>query len=161
MFSSSCLRFLSFVQTVLLEALPRRRTDGSFIIDEKAHVCKRALVEGGLKLIRRKPQPALGVAGGIERQYRELCKGCSLPIAYRSLATAAETQYWFILPKALTSEPQKTLREHFAKLTRERNEAASAMNVEPHTSAAHAEGNPYEIVLEETDLACVDEGSAQ
>jgi len=58
-----------------LESLPKRKTDGSAVIEAKTHMYKLTLDKGEHKLIKR--------SGGLERQYRLNCSKCELPIAYQ------------------------------------------------------------------------------
>ncbi|GFR46446.1 hypothetical protein Agub_g8020 [Astrephomene gubernaculifera] len=65
----------AFTIDVDLRKLPRRRTDGAYVIDTNEHTIKLYTSDGGVKYIRRQN-------GTVEKQYR-LNLG-QLPIAYKS-----------------------------------------------------------------------------
>ncbi|KAK9825691.1 hypothetical protein WJX81_004753 [Elliptochloris bilobata] len=74
-----------------LRRAPRRRTDGSSVIDTQVYTAKLYTSDGGAKLIRR-PE------GHIEKQYRQNLG--KLPIAYRSEPGG---RFLYILSGALTT----------------------------------------------------------
>jgi hypothetical protein len=80
---------------VKLDTLPKRSTDGSTAVAQK-HVLKQRLREGETKRIQR-PK-------GIETQFRMLCPGCQLFVAYRSTADAKTAKYIYICEDALTQK---------------------------------------------------------
>ena len=78
-----------------LEVLPKRSTDGSTAVAKK-HVLKQRLAEGEKKRIKR-PK-------GIETQYRMLCPGCNLFVAYRSTPKVSAAKYIYICEDSLTQK---------------------------------------------------------
>lgn len=60
---------------VLLNTLPRRKTDGAYVLEKGETVYKLKSQPGATKLLRRPT--------GFERQYRLNCWNCNVPIAYR------------------------------------------------------------------------------
>jgi len=81
-FTYHCLHCseLAVILTEALETLPRRRTDGAFVVVPPSRgggrtVHRNGLVEGDCRLLKRE--------AGVERQYRWLCRGCRLVLAYR------------------------------------------------------------------------------
>ncbi|GAB5355231.1 hypothetical protein AAMO2058_000188000 [Amorphochlora amoebiformis] len=87
----------SMILDVSLDKLPKRKSDGSLVVNEKKRVCKRNMVEGQTKLIRRK--------GGLERQYRFSCKQCGLFLCYRSVPGSQSGKYTYVVKGALTHNP--------------------------------------------------------
>mmetsp|Transcript_37915 Transcript_37915/g.60897 ORF Transcript_37915/g.60897 Transcript_37915/m.60897 type:complete len:230 (+) Transcript_37915:27-716(+) len=85
----------SMILDVLLNKLPIRKSDKSRVVNEKKRVCKKNMIAGQAKLIKRK-------AGGIERQYRFFCKQCGLLLCYRSVPENQVGSYTFIVKDALT-----------------------------------------------------------
>lgn len=73
---------------------PSRRTDKSLVVDRAKFIKKNRLVNGPVKLLKRK--------GGLERQFRLNCPGCNLFCAYHS--TAQGCPYLYVLDRALTAE---------------------------------------------------------
>eukprot|EP00668_Euglena_longa_P014175 GGOE01018151.1.p1 GENE.GGOE01018151.1~~GGOE01018151.1.p1 ORF type:complete len:273 (-),score=88.73 GGOE01018151.1:223-1041(-) len=72
----NCSEF-AVILTDPLEKLPRRKTDNAFVVTNDEEVMYRNnMLEGDCKLLKRE--------GGAERQYRWLCRGCKLVLAYRS-----------------------------------------------------------------------------
>jgi hypothetical protein len=61
---------------VVLASLPRRKTDGAYVLERGTTVFKLKSNAGENKLLKR--------VGGFERQYRLNCWNCNVPIAYRS-----------------------------------------------------------------------------
>jgi hypothetical protein len=84
-----------------LDTLPRRKTDGSAVIETKRHMHKVMLEKGENKLIKR--------SGGFERQYRLNCTKCELPIAYQSVKENPEAV--FILDGSLSAQPKVSFNE--------------------------------------------------
>mmetsp|Transcript_23431 Transcript_23431/g.51441 ORF Transcript_23431/g.51441 Transcript_23431/m.51441 type:complete len:241 (-) Transcript_23431:392-1114(-) len=74
-----------------LGKMPKRRTDGSRIVDTQNHHVKLYTSDGGVKLIKRKD-------GKIERQHR-LNVG-KLPVAYKS---SEDGQYLYVLDNAVST----------------------------------------------------------
>jgi len=70
---------------VVLSSLPRRKTDGSYVLVKGETVFKLKSTTGQTKLLKR--------VGGFERQYRLNCWNCNVPIAYRTelLESASDT----------------------------------------------------------------------
>eukprot|EP00667_Euglena_gracilis_P019387 EG_transcript_20788 len=72
----NCSEF-ALILTDPLEKLPRRKTDSAFVVTNADEALLRNnMMEGDCKLLKRE--------GGAERQYRWLCRGCKLVLAYRS-----------------------------------------------------------------------------
>ena len=103
---------LALVGTTLGE-LPRRRTDGSYVVSEETHLKKHRMVEGEVKRLKREK--------GIEQQYRYNCSDCGLFLCYRPvhwgnfskysttwayifIVISSFFRYLYILENALTSE---------------------------------------------------------
>mmetsp|Transcript_30013 Transcript_30013/g.52690 ORF Transcript_30013/g.52690 Transcript_30013/m.52690 type:complete len:219 (+) Transcript_30013:8-664(+) len=84
----------SMILDVSVSTLPTRKSDGAHVVNEKRRVCRRNMVEGQAKLIKRK--------GGLEKQYRWFCKQCGLFLCYRSVPADARGKYTFIVKDALT-----------------------------------------------------------
>mmetsp|Transcript_4293 Transcript_4293/g.7062 ORF Transcript_4293/g.7062 Transcript_4293/m.7062 type:complete len:287 (+) Transcript_4293:104-964(+) len=61
---------------VTLSSLPRRKTDGAYVLERGSVVAKLKTQPGESKLLKRQ--------GGFERQYRLNCWNCNVPIAYRA-----------------------------------------------------------------------------
>ena len=78
-----------------IENLPKRSTDRSTAVAKK-HVLKQIFKEGDKKRIKRKK--------GIETQYRMVCPGCGLFVAYRSQKDIKQIKYWYICESALTQK---------------------------------------------------------
>jgi len=70
---------------VQLSSLPKRKTDGAYVLEQGVTVFKLKSSEGATKLLRR--------AKGFERQYRLNCWNCGVPIAYRCDETEATLTY--------------------------------------------------------------------
>eukprot|EP00906_Rhabdomonas_costata_P035727 RCo050192 len=71
-----CSHYLLILDTPV-ERLPRRRTDGAFVLTDPGNMLrKHNMEEAGEKLLRREK--------GTERQHRYTCKGCGLMVAYQS-----------------------------------------------------------------------------
>lgn len=81
----------AFTTDVDLRKLPKRRTDGSTIVDMDAHMVKLYCAPGETKLLKRKD-------GTVERQYR--FNTGKLPIAYQS---ELEGRFLYVLPDAVTN----------------------------------------------------------
>lgn len=84
-----------------LESLPKRRTDGSSVIETSKHMHKLTLEKGENKLIKR--------SGGLERQYRSNCSKCELPVAYQS--ERENPQHIFILDGSLSAQPKVSFND--------------------------------------------------
>lgn len=74
-----------------LSKAPRRRTDGSRVLDTNTYTAKLYTTDGGSKLIKRQ-------TGSIEKQYRYNIG--KLPVAYR---TEPEGRLLYVLEDAITS----------------------------------------------------------
>eukprot|EP00455_Lapot_gusevi_P021145 TRINITY_DN2223_c0_g1_i2.p1 TRINITY_DN2223_c0_g1~~TRINITY_DN2223_c0_g1_i2.p1 ORF type:complete len:148 (-),score=33.06 TRINITY_DN2223_c0_g1_i2:22-441(-) len=120
----------SLIIDVALENLPRRRTDGAYVLEEKKHTYKRLFASGAAKLVRREQ--------GFEKQYRLICKSCSLFISYRNVDLTQEAKYCYFLPNALSKDPNA----YKAKLL--------AMRPDAHQNQQDPE-NVFEEVVEEDD----------
>mmetsp|Transcript_30530 Transcript_30530/g.42514 ORF Transcript_30530/g.42514 Transcript_30530/m.42514 type:complete len:209 (+) Transcript_30530:132-758(+) len=90
----------SMILDTILNKLPIRKSDKSRVVNEKKRVCKKNMVTGQAKLIKRK-------AGGVERQYRFFCKQCGLFLCYRSVPESHVGSYTFIVKDALTDSLSK------------------------------------------------------
>mmetsp|Transcript_33018 Transcript_33018/g.53560 ORF Transcript_33018/g.53560 Transcript_33018/m.53560 type:complete len:259 (+) Transcript_33018:141-917(+) len=86
-----------------LHRLPCRTTDGAYALDCQAHTYKSSLKQGPVKLLRREK--------GVERQYRLLCSGCGLFIAYAPVESLKAARILYILPSSLTDNPNLFLRQ--------------------------------------------------
>ncbi|KAI5893430.1 uncharacterized protein SCHCODRAFT_02621786 [Schizophyllum commune H4-8] len=96
-----CGEFILVIDKVL-SALPRRRTDNAIIVRAqdseagKAHVFKLNAVPGDSLIIERQ-------GGGHERQFRQNCPRCTLPVAYQPTpGLVKSSEFFYILPGALT-----------------------------------------------------------
>jgi len=78
-----------------LEELPKRSTDKSTAVAKK-HMLKQRLLEGEKKRIKRKK--------GIETQYRMLCPGCNLFVAYRCQSDLKSAKYIYVCEDSLTQK---------------------------------------------------------
>ncbi|PNW74719.1 hypothetical protein CHLRE_12g485750v5 [Chlamydomonas reinhardtii] len=81
-----------------LKKMPRRRTDGAYIVDTNEHTIKLYTTDGGLKYIKRQN-------GAIEKQYRQNLG--QLPIAYKSDLTSP---LLYILDNAVTTFSNQNAR---------------------------------------------------
>lgn len=75
-----------------LSRAPKRRTDGSTVLDTAAYTYKLYTVDGGVKVLKRK-------SGQIEKQYRQIVG--KLPIAYRS---EPDGRFLYLLPDSVTNQ---------------------------------------------------------
>ena len=78
-----------------LDVQPKRSTDKSTAVSRK-HILKQRLKEGDKKRIKR-PK-------GIETQFRMVCPGCGLFVAYRSTQDLKKMKYLYICEAALTQK---------------------------------------------------------
>jgi hypothetical protein len=78
---------------------PRRKTDGSVVIDTNAYVCNVILARGETKKLRR--------TGGIETQYRFNCKTCVLPLAYSPVPFEQTTKIMYLMEGGYTTDLSK------------------------------------------------------
>lgn len=83
--------------------LPKRGSDGSFVLDETKHVFKRQMNDGQTKVIRRDK--------GVEKQYRFHCKECDLPLCYRSAPKDKDSKYSYFIKDALTNDPKTVVQK--------------------------------------------------
>ncbi|KAI8922749.1 hypothetical protein BC831DRAFT_474424 [Entophlyctis helioformis] len=89
-YCSFCGEYVLVVDT-LLDKVPRRKTDGAFVLDkDKREVLRINANPGKTLLVQR--------AGGFERQERQTCPGCNLVVAYEP---NADSPYLYILDGAL------------------------------------------------------------
>lgn len=79
----------------LLSSLPRRNTDGAYILDERQHLVRVKGEQRPPRMIRRSD-------GRYEKQYRYLVEG--LPVAYKAERNG---RYLYVVPDALTSHSSK------------------------------------------------------
>ncbi|BDA44464.1 probable UPF0428 protein CXorf56 homolog at N-terminal half [Coccomyxa sp. Obi] len=75
-----------------LSRAPKRRTDGSTVLDTAVYTYKLYTVDGGVKVLKRKN-------GQIEKQYRQ--NAGKLPIAYRS---EPDGRFLYLLPDSVTAQ---------------------------------------------------------
>ena len=80
---------------VVLSSLPRRKTDGAYVLDKEGTVFKLKSKRGETKLIRR--------PNGFERQYRLDCWNCGVPVAYRS-EESEDAKLTYVLPSAMGAQ---------------------------------------------------------
>ena len=80
---------------VVLTSLPRRKTDGAYVLEKGVTVFKLKSKRGETKLIRR--------PNGFERQYRLNCWNCDVCVAYRS-EESEEAQLTYVLPSAMGAQ---------------------------------------------------------
>jgi len=73
----------SLILDVLISELPTRSSDRARVVQLTKHAAQLLLDEGPCVKLKRAPATAGGPAL-IEKQYRYLCKGCGLPLAYLS-----------------------------------------------------------------------------
>ena len=76
-----------------LNSLPRRKTDGAYVLDKESTVFKLKTNQGEKKLLKREK--------GYERQHRLVCGSCGVFVAYRS---EEESPITFVLPDALGAQ---------------------------------------------------------
>jgi len=81
----------------LLERLPQRKTDASFILINQKRTYKLTAQSGPPKILKRSH-------GGFEKQYRYHCPRCRLPIAYEMTPTRKSGPYTYIFNGALSLE---------------------------------------------------------
>lgn len=84
-----------------LQALPRRRTDDAYVLHRDKHLAKFNTEEGGKHLLNRGE-------GKVERQFRMLCGGCQLFVAYRSEESPESAKILYVAPGALSSVAAET-----------------------------------------------------
>ncbi|KAL2919655.1 STING ER exit protein [Polyrhizophydium stewartii] len=89
-----CSEYLLALDTEL-EKLPRRRTDGAFIVNKERRTATFKTEEGKTLLIQR--------AAGFERQQRQHCPGCQLLVAY---AESADAPFTYVVDGALSLAPK-------------------------------------------------------
>ena len=75
-----------------LADVPRRRTDGSLVLEKDKAEYKLQTKDKGVRVIKR--------AGGYERQYRLGCWNCGVFIAYRASDSESSAQFTYLLPDA-------------------------------------------------------------
>lgn len=100
-----------------LGELPRRRTDGAFVVDRSQVLARLNLDEAGVKALRR-AQGGAGEGGAdaevaaageggatrVEKQWRLVTKKGKLPVAYRVGANPNE-RYLYVIADALSATP--------------------------------------------------------
>lgn len=85
-----------------LTSLPKRKTDGAFVLRRETEFFKLNAERGKTVLIKR--------SGGFERQYRMNCSGSGLPIAYAT-SEAAEPDLVYIMPNAVGTHPEMYMKQ--------------------------------------------------
>jgi len=80
---------------VEMKSLPRRKTDGAYVLERGTAVFKLNAKPGDKKLLKREK--------GFERQYRLNCWNCRVPIAY-ACEEAEKPALTYILPDALGAQ---------------------------------------------------------
>eukprot|EP00898_Chlorokybus_atmophyticus_P008825 jgi/Chlat1/8944/Chrsp94S08250 len=81
-----------------LQELPVRRADGSSVIDRAQRLVKISTIPGPTRLIRR-------ADGKVERQWREACPSCGLPLFYRAEdGPAEEVRLVYVIKGALSGQ---------------------------------------------------------
>lgn len=74
-------------------SLPRRKIDGNVVVKTAKYLKGKHLKQGQVKKIKRK--------GGIELQYRWLCKSCGIPVAYQSVPYEDESKHLILISTAI------------------------------------------------------------
>jgi len=83
-----------------LSSLPRRRTDNSYVLEDKK-ILKNNMLPADVKVVKR--------PNGLERQYRLNCSECGLFVGYRPVDFTEETRFVYVLPEALGTRQDLTL----------------------------------------------------
>ena len=79
-----------------LGSLPRRKTDGAYVLERGSTVYKLKSSPGESKLLQR--------AKGYERQYRLNCWNCGVPVAYTCEKGEDAAALTYVLPDALGAQ---------------------------------------------------------
>ena len=87
----------SFIADTTLDQLPKRKTDGSLVLETSKHKYKNKMVKGEVKLVKR--------TQGLERQYRYNCPQCGLFLAYASTPHDSPMERLYLLSDGLTENP--------------------------------------------------------
>lgn len=88
----------SLVSEADLAGLPKRKSDGSYVLKESATFTKRYMQDGERVLLKR--------GNGIEVQHRLKCQDCENPLAYQA-RTGTLKDYLYIFSDSLVSEQRK------------------------------------------------------
>jgi hypothetical protein len=116
----------SLILDVLVSELPLRSSDGARVVQLAKHATQLLLDEGPAVKIKRAP----GKAGGpalVEKQYRYVCKGCGLPLAYLSFPFKdPSNKLLYLIADAFALTPEgKTKAQLDAEEAARRDEEAS------------------------------------
>eukprot|EP00741_Cyanophora_paradoxa_P021142 tig00021339_g20407.t1 len=92
----------ALVLATQIHKLPRRRTDGSYVVEVQAHGCRLSLEKGKVVAVKRD--------AGVEKQYRFQCSSCDLVIAYQNSDFESSPKYVYVCESALTNNPSAFLK---------------------------------------------------
>jgi hypothetical protein len=109
-----------------LASLPTRPLDRSVILETAKYLTEMSLAKGEEKAIRR--------AGGVEKQYRLVCKSCALPLAYSSTPFDTKIKHLFLLDAALRAT--KTLIRQGKRMKGEEKFVLRGAAAQPAASGA-------------------------
>eukprot|EP00026_Physarum_polycephalum_P011104 Phypoly_transcript_11303.p1 GENE.Phypoly_transcript_11303~~Phypoly_transcript_11303.p1 ORF type:complete len:347 (+),score=53.93 Phypoly_transcript_11303:121-1161(+) len=121
-----CLHCGSFslILDTALSSLPRRRTDGSYVLEE-AKILRKNMREGDVKVVKR--------VNGLERQYRLECPECLLFMAYRpNDHNDSDGKLMYILPDAIGTRQELTGAIKHHSIDELRGQMASLLNKFPN-----------------------------
>jgi hypothetical protein len=94
-------RCLKLANNSAIKDLPKRKTDGSFVIDEAKQLRDLRVCKGESKMIKR-PK-------GKEKQYRLNCTACDVCLGYRPVPLDTPTKYLYVLSGAVSDADKETL----------------------------------------------------
>ncbi|KAL5061002.1 hypothetical protein RYX36_032606 [Vicia faba] len=81
--------------------MPRRKTDGSYVLDKSKHLARFNIEEAGNVVLKRGE-------GKVEKQFHMNCIGCGLFVCYRSQHDLDSSTFIYVLDKALSTVAAET-----------------------------------------------------
>lgn len=83
-----------------IECLPRRQTDGAYIVPQKTRAAKFNVKDGETVLVKRND--------AFEKQFRAICPRCHLWVVYTSTQPRLAAEYVYIVDGAVAEDPAST-----------------------------------------------------